>query len=110
MVSLQISALSSAVSVPALHQTGHNSGVIHAGIYYKPGSLKARLCVKGMDMLYQYCDTHGVPYRKCGKVGGAEWEESGVGWAWQEYGWDVVFQCPCPVSPGVLSPPVWLCS
>ena len=58
-------------SMPALHQTGHNSGVIHAGIYYQPGSLKARLCVRGMSLLYHYCDTHGVPYKKCGKVGGA---------------------------------------
>ena len=63
--------------LPALHQTGHNSGVIHAGIYYQPGSLKARLCVRGMGLLYHYCDTHGVPYKKCGKVGGAWRVEAG---------------------------------
>ena len=48
----------------AAHQSGHNSGVIHAGIYYKPGSLKARLCVKGMHMAYDYCDEHNIPYKK----------------------------------------------
>ncbi len=50
------------------HQTGHNSGVIHSGIYYAPGSLKARLCVAGAARLYQYCDEKGIPYQKCGKV------------------------------------------
>lgn len=54
---------------PAAHQSGHNSGVIHAGIYYVPGSLKAKLCVKGMEMTYNYCDKHNIPYKKCGKVG-----------------------------------------
>ena len=53
----------------AAHQSGKNSGVIHAGIYYAPGSLKARLCVKGLEMAYKYCDEHNVPYNKCGKVG-----------------------------------------
>lgn len=49
-------------------QTGHNSGVIHAGIYYKPGSLKARLCVAGAAELVAYCDEQGIPYRHCGKM------------------------------------------
>jgi L-2-hydroxyglutarate oxidase len=52
----------------AQHQTGHNSGVIHAGIYYKPGSLKAKLCAEGRDAMYRFCDEHGVPYEKCGKL------------------------------------------
>ncbi len=50
------------------HQTGHNSGVIHSGLYYAPGSLKARLCTQGRDLLYAYCDEHGIPYRRVGKV------------------------------------------
>lgn len=53
---------------PAVHQTGHNSGVIHSGLYYKPGSLKARNCVGGRKRLIEYCDRHGIPYEICGKL------------------------------------------
>ena len=52
----------------ARHQTGNNSGVIHSGIYYKPGSLKAVNCRKGYDMLLKFCDAHDVKYDICGKV------------------------------------------
>lgn len=52
----------------ARHQTGHNSGVIHAGIYYKPGTLKARLCVAGGAELIRYCEEKSIPYQLCGKL------------------------------------------
>jgi L-2-hydroxyglutarate oxidase LhgO len=52
----------------AAHQTGHNSGVLHAGLYYKPGSLKALLCARGRAMLERFCDEHHVTYERCGKV------------------------------------------
>lgn len=52
----------------AAHQTGHNSGVIHSGLYYKPGSLKARTCRAGLDAMYQFCAEEGIPHRKCGKL------------------------------------------
>lgn len=52
----------------AQHQTGHNSGVIHSGIYYTPGSLKAKLCKEGRESLIKFCNEHGVPYEQCGKL------------------------------------------
>ena len=50
------------------HQTGHNSGVIHSGIYYKPGSYKAKLTVEGKGLMYQFCEKHGIRIERCGKV------------------------------------------
>ena len=53
---------------PAQHQTGHNSGVIHSGIYYKPGSLKATNCISGYHQLIKFCDDNGIKYDLCGKI------------------------------------------
>jgi len=52
----------------ARHQTGHNSGVIHSGVYYKAGSLKARLCVEGARAMVEFCSRHGIAYEVCGKL------------------------------------------
>jgi len=59
----------------ARHQSGHNSGVIHSGVYYKPGSLKARLCVAGAAAMVEFCREHGIPHNVCGKVIVATQEE-----------------------------------
>ncbi|MCE9581109.1 MAG: FAD-dependent oxidoreductase, partial [Planctomycetes bacterium] len=52
----------------AVHQTGHNSGVIHSGLYYKPGSLKARLCAEGREAMFGFCRDHGIAAERCGKL------------------------------------------
>ena len=52
----------------AAHQSGHNSGVIHAGLYYRPGSRKALLCAEGREAMYRFCATEGIPHRQCGKL------------------------------------------
>lgn len=52
----------------ARHQTGNNSGVIHSGLYYKPGSLKAKNCLHGYNLLLEFCNTHEIPYDLCGKI------------------------------------------
>jgi len=52
----------------AAHQSGNNSGVIHAGLYYKPGSLKARNCVEGREAMYRFCEAHGIRAERCGKL------------------------------------------
>ncbi len=52
----------------AEHQTGHNSGVIHSGLYYKPGSAKARNCAAGRELMYRFCEENGIPHERCGKL------------------------------------------
>jgi len=52
----------------ARHQTGHNSGVIHSGLYYKPGSAKAKNCAAGRERMYRFCQEHGIPHERCGKL------------------------------------------
>ncbi len=52
----------------AAHQTGHNSGVIHSGLYYRPGSIKAKTCVAGAAAMGLFCQEQGIPYKLCGKV------------------------------------------
>lgn len=62
----------------AAHQTGHNSGVIHSGLYYKPGSLKAQNCLQGYQMLIDFCTEHQIPFDLCGKLVVAS-DESEIG-------------------------------
>lgn len=50
------------------HQSSHNSGVMHCGVFYKSNSLKANLCVKGTELLQKYCDVKNIPYKKSGKI------------------------------------------
>lgn len=52
----------------AAHQTGRNSGVIHSGLYYRPGSVKARTCARGRQLLERFCEEHDVPFERCGKL------------------------------------------
>lgn len=63
----KVTVLEQALTVGA-HQTGHNSGVIHAGVYYAPGSLKAQLCVEGAGLMYDYCERKGIDARRIGKL------------------------------------------
>jgi L-2-hydroxyglutarate oxidase len=57
-----------AEDIIAAHQTGHNSGVIHSGLYYRPGSLKAENCFHGREALYKFCEQHGIHHERCGKL------------------------------------------
>src|SRR5580698_9872725 len=50
------------------HQSGHNSGVLHCGLYYKPGSMKARLAVTGIRQMVEFCQEHAIPHEICGKL------------------------------------------
>jgi len=52
----------------APHQTGNNSGVIHSGLYYKPGSLKAKNCIEGRELMYKFCEENNIPHNRCGKI------------------------------------------
>ena len=55
-------------SAAAKHQTGRNSGVVHAGVYYKAGSLKAKYCREGLERTIEFCQRYNIPYRQCGKL------------------------------------------
>jgi L-2-hydroxyglutarate oxidase len=57
-----------AESRPATHQTGNNSGVIHSGLYYRPGSVKAETCAAGREEMYRFCERHEIPHKRCGKL------------------------------------------
>ncbi len=59
---------------PAAHQTGNNSGVIHSGLYYKPGSLKAKNCVDGRERMFRFCDQNNIKHERCGKIVVAAYE------------------------------------
>src|ERR1035437_4779652 len=52
----------------APHQTGNNSGVIHSGLYYKPGSLKAKNCIEGRKLMYKFCEEYNILHERCGKI------------------------------------------
>src|SRR5262245_11568189 len=64
---IEVGVLEGAPRIGA-HQTSHSSGVIHAGVYYAPGSLMARLCVAGAARMYEYCDEHGIDAQRSGKL------------------------------------------